>query len=123
MAAAGTKNDKDWMIYREIRAIADRSGNPEVKGIADGVRQRLMAPAVRRDHYSPDERTHVGHDSLTPVTSPRVVRDRYRGFAEAGPTPPAHDAKTATDARYATHSMTRPLKPQVVEDKYRSYRR
>lgn len=126
MATAGTTNDKDWMIYREIRAIADHTGSPVVKGIADGVHQRLMAPEVMRDAYSPNERREVAHDSAAPVTSARVTQDKYRAYANV--LPQAHDAKPApasTPFRLAERPGTRAsMRPRpTIEDKYRAYRK
>ena len=124
MATAGTTNDRDWMIYREIRAIADHTGNTEVKAIAARVHQRLMAPQVTRDAYSPTEQ--IAHDSAAPLTSARVTQDKYRAYANV--LPQAHDAKPApasTPFRLAERPGTRAsMRPRpTIEDKYRAYRK
>lgn len=127
MATARTSNDVDWVIYGRIRAIADYTGNPKVKTIAEGVHQRLMAPQVTRDAYSPNERREVAHDSAAPVASARVIRqDRYRAYANVPHD--AHDAKPApasTAFRLAERPAARQgMRPRpVIEDKYRAYRR
>jgi len=120
-------NDQDWVIYGEIRAIADHTGNPKVKAIAEGVHQRLMAPQVTRDAYSPNERREVAHDSAAPVASARVTRDRYSNYANGLPRG-AHDAKPAAEStafRLAERPGARQsMRPRpVIEDKYRVYRR
>jgi hypothetical protein len=102
------------MIFARVRAIADRTGDPELRAIADALRRDLMGPSVVRDRYSPDERSHVAHDAApVAVTTrritrpPLIVQDKYAAYANVGTPHAAFDAQPAKPAASDTRSNIR----------------
>jgi hypothetical protein len=76
------KTDEAWIAYGRIRALAARTGDPEVQALADEFHAKLMGRLVRLDRYGTESGGNMctAHDSAAPITRPRIVEDRYAAY-------------------------------------------